>query len=54
MKELLYLLIGLWTVGLLLGFTVGGFIHIFLVGAIVLGLVRGIENMRPILNKVGK
>jgi len=40
------ILIGLWLVGLLTSFTLGGFIHILLVIAIIMILVRIIRGQK--------
>jgi hypothetical protein len=37
----------LWLLGLMIGYTMGGFIHILLVIAIVVVLVRVIQGRRP-------
>lgn len=41
-------LIVLWLLGLVSSYTMGGFIHILLVVAIILVLVRLIEGRRPV------
>jgi hypothetical protein len=41
-------LLVLWALGLVTSYTVGGFIHILLVAAIVLVLVRVIQGRRPL------
>ncbi|HEX4404984.1 MAG TPA: lmo0937 family membrane protein [Polyangia bacterium] len=41
-------LLVLWALGLVTSYTVGGFIHILLVAAIVLVLVRLIQGRRPL------
>jgi hypothetical protein len=41
-------LIVLWLVGMLSSYTMGGFIHILLVVAIVMFLVRIIQGRRPL------
>jgi hypothetical protein len=38
----------LWALGLVSGYTIGGFIHILLVIAIVVVLIRIIQGRRPI------
>jgi hypothetical protein len=38
----------LWGLGLVSSFTMGGFIHILLVAAVVLVLVRIIQGRRPL------
>ena len=42
------LLVGLWLLGLVLSFTLGGFIHLLLVVAVVMALVRIIEGENPL------
>jgi hypothetical protein len=42
------MLLLLWALGLVSATTMGGFIHVLLVGAIVLVLVRLIERHRPV------
>jgi hypothetical protein len=42
------ILIVLWLLGLVTGYTMGNFIHILLVIAIVVVLVRVIQGRRPI------
>ena len=41
-------LIALWLLGLVTSFTMGGFIHVLLVVAIIMVLVRLIEGRRPV------
>ncbi len=41
-------LIILWLLGLVSGYTIGGFIHILLVIAIIVVLVRIIQGRRPL------
>lgn len=41
-------LLVLWALGLVTSYTVGGFIHILLVAAIILVLVRLIQGRRPL------
>jgi hypothetical protein len=43
------ILLILWLLGLVTSFTLGGFIHILLVVAIVVVLIRIIQGRRPIL-----
>ena len=38
----------LWLLGLVSGYTIGGFIHILLVIAIVVVLIRVIQGRRPL------
>jgi len=42
------IMIILWALGLVTSFTMGGFIHILLIGAIVVIAVRVIQGRRPI------
>lgn len=42
------LLTGLWFMGLMLSITLGGFIHLLLIVAIVMALVRIIEGEHPL------
>lgn len=42
------LLTGLWFTGLMLSFTMGGFIHLLLIVAVVMALVRIIEGEHPL------
>ena len=42
------ILVILWLLGLVSGYTIGGFIHIFLVLAIVVVLIRIISGRRPV------
>ncbi len=39
----------MWALGLVAGYTVSGFIHILLVLAIVVVLIRVIQGRRPVL-----
>ncbi len=41
------ILIILWLLGLVRGYTIGGFIHILLVIAVIVVLVRVIQGRRP-------
>lgn len=41
-------LIALWLLGLVSAYTMGGFIHVLLVVAVIMILVRLIEGRRPI------
>ena len=43
-----FILIVLWLLGLVSGYTMGNFIHILLVIAIIIVLVRVIQGRRPI------
>lgn len=42
------LLLVLWAIGLLTSYTLGGFVHILLVVAVILVLVRIIQGRNPI------
>jgi len=42
------ILVVLWMLGLISGYTIGGFIHILLVIAIVVVLIRIIQGRRPL------
>ncbi len=42
-------LIVLWLLGLVSAYTMGGFIHVLLVVAIIMILVRLIEGRRPVI-----
>ncbi|MFL5246526.1 MAG: lmo0937 family membrane protein [Myxococcales bacterium] len=42
------ILIVLWAVGLVSSYTIGGFIHILLVIAIIVVLIRIIQGRRPL------
>jgi len=42
------ILVVLWLLGLISGHTIGGFIHILLVIAIVVVLIRIIQGRRPV------
>ena len=41
-------LLALWGLGMLSATTVGGFIHLLLVAALVLVLIRAIQGRRPV------
>ncbi|MCC6927612.1 MAG: lmo0937 family membrane protein [Gemmatimonadaceae bacterium] len=43
------ILLVLWVLGLVSSYTIGGFIHVLLIVAIVLFLVRVIQGRRPVL-----
>jgi len=43
------ILLVLWLLGLVTAFTLGGFIHILLVLAIIVILIRVIQGRRPVL-----
>lgn len=42
------ILVILWLLGLVTGYTIGGFIHVLLVIAIVVVLIRVISGRRPL------
>ncbi len=42
------ILLVLWALGLVTSYTIGGFIHILLVAAIILVLVRLIQGRNPV------
>lgn len=42
------ILVILWLLGLVSGYTIGGFIHVLLVIAIVVVLIRVIQGRRPL------
>ena len=42
------ILVVLWLLGLVSGYTIGGFIHILLVIAVVVVLIRVIQGRRPL------
>ena len=42
------ILVILWMLGLVSGYTIGGFIHILLVVAIVVVLIRVIQGRKPL------
>ena len=48
LETIAIVLILLWLLGLVSSYTMGGFIHILLVVAIVLVLVRLIQGRRPV------
>jgi hypothetical protein len=43
------ILLVLWALGLVSSFTMGGFIHLLLVAALVLVLIRVIQGRRPVV-----
>ena len=48
LTTILVLLIVLWLLGMVSSYTLGGFIHILLVLAIAVVLIRGIQGRRPV------
>jgi hypothetical protein len=49
LTTLAFILLVLWLLGLVSSYTVGGFIHILLVAAIVMFLVRVVQGRRPVV-----
>ena len=45
---LVILLVALWLLGMVSGYTIGGFIHILLIIAIVVVLIRVIQGRSPV------
>ena len=43
------ILLVLWALGMVSSFTMGGFIHLLIVAAVVLVLVRVIQGRRPVV-----
>lgn len=48
LETIAIVLIALWLLGLVTSYTLGGFIHVLLVVAIVMFLIRIIQGRRPI------
>lgn len=48
MLTLAALLVGLWFLALMLTYTLGGFIHLLLIAAVIIALVRAIEGENPL------
>ncbi|HEU5153653.1 MAG TPA: lmo0937 family membrane protein [Gemmatimonadales bacterium] len=48
LETIAIILLVLWVLGLVSSYTVGGFIHILLVAAIIIFLVRIIQGRRPV------
>lgn len=48
LTTILVLLVVLWLLGMVTSYTLGGFIHILLVVAVALVLIRIIQGRRPI------
>ena len=48
MSTLIILLVVLWLLGLLTSYTLGGFIHLLLVLAVVVVLIRVIQGRNPL------
>jgi hypothetical protein len=49
LETIAVILLVLWLLGLVTSYTMGGFIHILLVIAIVIVLIRVIQGRRPVL-----
>ena len=49
MLTLAVILLVLWLLGLVSSYTVGGLIHILLIAAVVIFLVRAFQGRRPIV-----
>ena len=48
LSTLLVVLLVLWLLGVVSSYTMGGFIHVLLVVAIVVFLIRAIQGRRPV------
>jgi hypothetical protein len=48
LETIAFILIILWLVGLISSYTMGGFIHVLLVIAVVVILVRVLQGRRPL------
>lgn len=48
LETIAVILIVLWLLGMVSAYTVGGFIHILLVAAIIIVLLRVIKGRRPV------
>lgn len=48
LTTILVLLLVLWLLGMVTSYTVGGFIHILLIVAIAMVLIRVIQGRRPV------
>ena len=49
LTTILIVLLVLWALGMVSSYTIGGFIHVLLVIAVVLFLVRVISGRRPVV-----
>ncbi|MBP8003648.1 MAG: lmo0937 family membrane protein, partial [Elusimicrobia bacterium] len=54
LETIAVILLVLWLLGLVSSYTVGGFIHVLLVLAIIIILVRLIKGKRPLGRKKGR
>ncbi|HSE44631.1 MAG TPA: lmo0937 family membrane protein [Gemmatimonadales bacterium] len=48
LETIAIILLVLWVLGLVSSYTVGGFIHILLVAAIIIFLIRILQGRRPV------
>jgi hypothetical protein len=48
LETIAIILLVLWVLGLVSSYTVGGFIHILLVAAIIIFLIRIMQGRRPV------
>jgi Family of unknown function (DUF5670) len=48
LETIAIILLVLWALGMVSSYTIGGFIHILLVAAIIMFLVRLVQGRRPI------
>jgi hypothetical protein len=48
LETIAIILIVLWLLGMVSSYTIGGFIHVLLVAAIIIFLVRIIQGRRPL------
>jgi Family of unknown function (DUF5670) len=48
LEAIAVILLVMWLLGMVTSYTVGGFVHILLVAAIIMILVRVIQGRRPI------
>jgi Family of unknown function (DUF5670) len=48
LTTLAFILIVLWLLGMVSSYTIGGFIHVLLVIAVIMFLVRVVQGRRPV------
>ena len=48
LETIAIILIVLWLLGMVTSYTVGGFVHVLLVAAVIIFLVRIIQGRRPL------
>lgn len=48
LQTIAFILIVLWLIGLVSAYTIGGFIHVLLVVAIIMLLVRVVQGRKPL------